>query len=396
MGSFKIDNLVIEPIETEDGVVTITLPRSVFIDDDVAEIELLRQPKPVFIEQELEADVDSITFKYQLPAGSGSLDTATTFSLSDKLRLIQKMLELKDLAETKFTTMLDPENLRLSSAHELEILYRGAQDVLPPIAFDSAELLLQIKALAIFVLENKQSFNDLYIAKVQNVSGGKLAKEIAASDSFESLATIVGDALTEAKKVEARKYRTVTRVKYRVYQQMAIWGTGIALASLAVVGYWQFSVAPFQDHLSDATTSFLKKDYTGVTKNLATVSEGKLPTTQRYELAYSYVQNAALSNKQQEAVLNNISLNSDTNYLNFWIEVGRGQLAKALDTAKATEDNDLILYAITQQMSKIKNDPSVSGATREKRLAELQKDYDTYYKKRTEALTGSASSSATN
>ena len=70
-----------------------------------------------------------------------------------------------------------------------------------------------------------------------------------------------------------------------------------------------------------------------------------MPNTQKYELAYSYIQGLEFSDDQRKVILNNVTLKSDDLYLNYWIQVGRNDFEDALDTAKRINDSDLIIYA---------------------------------------------------
>ena len=85
--------------------------------------------------------------------------------------------------------------------------------------------------------------------------------------------------------------------------------------------------------------------------------------------------------------MNNVTLKTEDLYLEYWIEIGRGNADDALDIAKRLDDSDLILYAIAQEMENVRNDDSLSGSDRESQLDDLQSEYDKYWEDRTNALT---------
>ena len=112
-----------------------------------------------------------------------------------------------------------------------------------------------------------------------------------------------------------------------------------------------------------------------------------------HDIAYSYIQGLEFSDNQRKVILNNVTLKSDDLYLNYWIQVGRNDFEDALDTAKRINDSDLIIYALTQEMKKVREDDSLSGKDRETKLESLEGEYKKYWDSRKELLTGDSSSS---
>jgi type VII secretion protein EssB len=393
MEDFNIGTYTVTVAESATDA-SFTLPLAAVRQDHEGQVDLSGQPFAFFAPQTVTREKDAWRFDYQFDETDMAFESAFSWPLVDKLRLAQKLLVFGELGDTDYTTTLDPSNLRLTISGDPLLMYRGIRNVMPPELFDQNVLMGNLKSLLITLFDPKQAYDQLAAGRYEFARGSRLLREISAAQDVDKLSEVLSGLLADTISENARRIKAVSRVKYRVYQQLAVWMTVATVVLLAVVGYWQFNIQPRQTSLSDASTAFLKKDYVGVTKALKTLDEKALPATQRYELAYSYVQQAALSSSQETVVLNNISLSSDENYLNFWIEIGRGELEQALDTAKTTEDNDLILFAITQQMAQIKADPKISGSDRESKLNELQKSYDSYYKKRKTALGESSSSSS--
>lgn len=122
----------------------------------------------------------------------------------------------------------------------------------------------------------------------------------------------------------------------------------MALLLLPLI-YLVFFQAPFKEKLLQADTAYLKVDYTGVIDELEGVAPSSLPTTQKYELATSYLQGLNFSEDQKKVILNNVTLKSDSLYLHYWIYIGRHDFTQALDTAKRIDDSDLIIYALVKK-----------------------------------------------
>jgi len=151
---------------------------------------------------------------------------------------------------------------------------------------------------------------------------------------------------------------------------------------------------PFKEKMLQADTAFIKVDYSGVITELERIDPASLPNTQKYELAYSYIQGLEFSSEQKKVILNNVTLKSDELYLTYWIQVGRNRFEEALDIAKRINDSDLILYALTQEIKQVREDGNLSGKDRESKLNTLESEYKKYWDSRSELLTSESSSNA--
>lgn len=143
-----------------------------------------------------------------------------------------------------------------------------------------------------------------------------------------------------------------------------------------------------------ADTAFIKVDYSAVITELEGIAPASLPNTQKYELAFSYIQGLEFSSEQKKVILNNVTLKSDELYLTYWIQVGRNRFEEALDIAKRINDSDLILYALTQEIKQVREDGKLSGKDRESKLNTLESEYKKYWDSRSQLLTSDSSSNA--
>ena len=118
---------------------------------------------------------------------------------------------------------------------------------------------------------------------------------------------------------------------------------------------------------------FYRQTYGQVISDLEGENPEKLPNSGKYVLAYSYIKTEKLSDEQKEAILKNVSIKSDKNYLLYWIYNGRGDFDKSLDLAMFIDDPQLIMYGLIKQIERAKNNPDL---TSEERNQELQKYED--------------------
>ena len=96
---------------------------------------------------------------------------------------------------------------------------------------------------------------------------------------------------------------------------------------------------------------------------------------------YSFIQGKNLADTQKTNILNNISLKTNPESLDYWIENGRGNLDEALDLAIKLEEPDFILYGYQQLIEQVKNDTKLDSQAREEARNKYQEAYDQYKEK---------------
>ena len=191
------------------------------------------------------------------------------------------------------------------------------------------------------------------------------------------------------RKIVEEEEKTLTLVssrQHRIFKLATVWLSAVVALLLLPLIYLVFFQAPFKEKLLQADTAYLKVDYTGVIDELEGVAPSSLPTTQKYELATSYLQGLNFSEDQKKVILNNVTLKSDSLYLHYWIYIGRHDFTQALDTAKRIDDSDLIIYALRKEIKATRDSEKLSGEQREKKLSELEGEYKKYWDARSKLL----------
>lgn len=369
------------------------LKRSDVATQDMNRLRLLQLHHPMFLEQRMSFNDDVVQFHYELEEDGLNLATVKARSLSEQLRLALNVLDLKECLQLPVTFFLHPENLFITKDERVKIAYRAVPEVMVPARMDSEEFLKQAKCYIIAIFTN-HPFSSLYEGALEVVEVPEFLDNIRQLSSLEEVRDSLTAYYREKCKEESARLTIVKKSHYTLYKYASIWlSTLVVLLAIPLI-YLVFIHNPFKEKMLEADTAFIKVDYSAVISELKNVQVDHLPYTQKYELAYSYIKSLDFSKDKEEVIMNNITLKTEELYLNYWIEVGRGHADVALDIAKRLDDSDLILYAIAQEMEKVRNDTSLSGSDRESQLDKLQSEYDKYWKNRTTALTDASSSTA--
>lgn len=359
------------------------------------DLALLKVAHPLLMATDIHWEEDEVTFTYHLPKEHISFNELLTRPKEDKLRAMANMMEVKQLLDLPLTFFIHPENILFDYNLVPTIAYRGLEGKMPPQVMNEELLLRQYKSLIIALFEKDQDFSKLYEGQLDIKKGSKFIQTIIGLETFEAIHQYLIENYELTVAELARTTRKVSKRKFTLIKQLSIWMSILAVILIVPLVYLLFFRIPFLDRMQDTDTAFLKNDYEAVISTLEPVNTEDVPYTQKYELAYSFVQGEALQDTQKTVILNNITLRSDKNYLDYWIENGRGNLDEALDIAKKLEDSDLILYGITQKIEQVRNDSNLSGTEKEETINTLESDYEKYKEKRNTSIDEAAATEAT-
>lgn len=341
---------------------------------------LLQLKNDLFLDVVINWQEDYVDLKSSLPVGyfASEVKDQTT---SQKLKLLLNLMPLSQLLEEgKLTTFIHPQNIYLDYNGNPKLIYRGIVGLMPGSQPNDDEFLRQIKCLAGYLF-TKHSFDDLYNGLLPEIAKeSRFLQDILAIDDLNSMQDFLKKTYEQYAQAEKKSVVKVPRKKFFLFKQLALW-FGIALVlTLIPLGYLLINKVPTDTSCLNANTDFLAQKYDKTINDLQHVKLAKLGKTQKYELAYSYVQGKGFDTTQRNNIMKNITLQSNPNYLNFWIMDGRGQLDDALATAKQLQDSNLIMYALLEKMDSVKTNKKLNATKREQQLESLQSQYNKYNK----------------
>ena len=370
----------------------LSIRRSDVATQDLRELLLLDLHHPLFLEQTMNADEDGLTFTYQVDPNSLSYEEIKSRLISERIRLALNVFALESALDLPVTFLLHPSNLVITKDAQAKIAYRGVPGIMTPESLTAEDFLRQAKCFAATLFADVD-FMELYNGSLELETLPDFLVELREAENQTAAVAVLEKAYLDKIKEEKATLIQVSSKWHRVFKLASIWLSVAVVLLIIPLIYLIFLQNPFKEKLLQADTAFIKVDYSGVITELEGIAPSSLPTTQKYELAYSYIQGLEFSSDQKKVILNNVSLKSDELYLIYWIQVGRNTFEDALDTAKRINDNDLILYALAQEIKQVREDDKLSGKDRESKLESLEGEYKKYWDNRTKLLTSDSSSS---
>lgn len=370
----------------------LSLKRSDVASQDLRELLLLDLHHPLFLEQAMVADEDSVTFTYELESHGLSYEELKTRTISERIRLALNVFALEAALDLPVTFLLHPANLFITKDAQAKIAYRSVPGIMTPQSLSAEDFLRQAKCFAV-TLFSDLDFMDLYNGSLELETLPDFLNELRQTKDLTTAVAVLEKYYLEKSAQEKADLVLVPSRRHRVFKLATIWLTVSVVLLFIPLIYLIFLQNPFKEKLLQADTAFIKVDYSGVITELEGIAPSSLPNTQKYELAYSYIQGLEFSSDQKKVILNNVTLKSDELYLTYWIQIGRNSFEDALDTAKRINDSDLILYALTQEIKQVREDDKLSGKDREAKLESLENEYKKYWDSRSELLASESSSS---
>ncbi len=372
-------------VDRHEDTWTVVLRRSLVQVRDEAEVDRITHDEDGLMRCRVTWTQDSVTLLLTSGPGAVAWAEVARGTRADRLRALVNVGETARLVDKGYAVLLHPDNLVVDRNLRPRLGYRGLAGAMPPEG-GREHFLRQYQALVLSTFDAKASFGELMDGAMTLRRATELERTVLTTSSVDDLVTYLTELYDTTTTADSARLVRVSRRAHLVFRHCAVWLGVLAVAAGAATGYYAFVRMPFEERLLTADTHFVKRDYEGVIETLRPVAVERLPPTQRYELASSYLRGTNLSEEQKTAIGNTLSLSAEPAALTYWVQVGRGQLDGALDTAKGLNDVDLVLYALTLLQEQVASDTGMSGTERQTRLAELQSEYDSALEVRSAAV----------
>ncbi|CAC8597197.1 essB [Staphylococcus aureus] len=292
---------------------------------------LLEQHSPYFIDAELTELRDSFQIHYDINDNHTPFDNIKSFTKNEKLRYLLNIKNLEEVNRTRYTFVLAPDELFFTRDGLPIAKTRGLQNVVDPLPMSEAEFLTRYKALVICAFNEKQSFDALVEGNLELHKGTPFETKVIEAATLDLL--------------------------------------------IAFLAFLYFSVMKHNERIEKGYQAFVKDDYTQVLNTYDDLDGKKLDKEALYIYAKSYIQTnkQGLEKDKKENLLNNVTPNSNKDYLLYWMELGQGHLDEAIDIATYLDDNDITKLALINKLNEIKNNGDLSN---DKRSEETKKYND--------------------
>ena len=304
------------------------------------------------------------------------MHSITEVQKMEKLQKLELILQVAELEKDymRFEFQLSPENLYYDRLNRVKIKFR---DITTGLYEERKEQFLKLyQALIGYIMDGSRPYEDY-------LSGGKELlknqKEVVTLLSAETLEEEIS--LLQTLYENYKKEETILKIKVdkKKYKKMNIYGIVSSVFLVVLFGavvYGYFWHIPRQDKIVEANDAYLQKDYIRVIDSLKDFEIGQMERAQKYILATAYIQGESVdsfSTKDKEVILSKINYQSNEGIFDYWIHLGRLEVKEAENLALQMSDDQLLLYAYLQELSRIEEDQEMSGEEKSSKKQDLMK-----------------------
>ncbi|KXH78552.1 type VII secretion protein EssB [Sporosarcina sp. HYO08] len=343
-----------------------------------AEINFLKEVETA-IRKETHMSEDELIITAQIPESLKRFDELQLEDEKSRWIFAYQLIEkVRAHVYDRLTLVVCPENIVYSTGMTPHFLHYGVVDRLPPLVKDEERVWLESRATVAAVVDGAVAFDE-YVKYSDALKLNEVGAAIMSMTDHEALLQYIQQQIKLLEEKE-KQHIALPNKKWEIFKLVTIGLGALLIPALLFTIYYFIYNKPKHEAYLQSHSHFLEHNYSQVVTVLSPQSVKSMPYIVLYELAHSYVVNERLEEEQKKNVLMNITLRTDEDYLKYWIYIGRGEAAKAVDLARSMEDGELITYGLLKRREEIQAEKKLSGEKKQQLLKEIDDEVDEYKK----------------
>lgn len=340
-----------------ESIREITIRKSAMAASDEYDYKKITYPRNGFLDCEIQEKKEEIIIAYKVK----NLFSMTNIRMEKKevrLSVLIDVLQLYQCRES-FVFSLHPDNLYYDMHQRVYVMER---DVYPRgEVFHHTEFLNQIKALIGYSMQGRFAFEDYLEGGEKLFIKNNFLKQFYQISELEQIEELL---LDEYRTVKEEAETKKVLVNKSVHQKNTIFLSLTIIAFLGACGmlaYQYFWSEPYNRAVMEADNAYLESDYVGIIDALETIEIARMDIHQKYILAVSYIRGEDLTDSQKNNILPTLSLSGTEKQIDYWIYLGRLNVAEAQNIALQISDDQLLLYAYLKEKLLIETNTELTG-----------------------------------
>ncbi|MBM7541134.1 type VII secretion protein EssB [Amphibacillus cookii] len=376
--TIELDELTVSfnVLETKREAV---LPKSQTRIESIDQLRLLKEAnKTVFIPMKIDEKEDAFTFSFHIDKYMKTWQDIKRLPRHEKLRLLKNLTKLKGCLSSRITFFIHPDNLVFDENLMPRIIFRGIRAYSPPFSIDEHMLLKQIKCFSVALLSNKHSFDKLYNGGLEQAKDTEFERKVQQFNQLIELEQYLVTVYSAEEQRTNKKMKLIAIKQFKMFKRLTFVFAALAIGLAIPYLYTRLVTLPFQADLTSAYEAYLASEYEDVIEVLSSYEVEELPEMSLYTLARSYIFEEELPEESKAVLANNLSSETDQDYLLFWVYTGRTQHEEAMDKGVYLDDPQLIIYSLIKQIEQTRENPDLSGDDRNDQINQLEGQLENY------------------
>ncbi|HLS34973.1 MAG TPA: type VII secretion protein EssB [Bacillota bacterium] len=363
-------------IERQENTIITTFQKPKIKLRDEIEIDLVKTVDPN-LNKKITSKEDKIIIQTEIPKGYHLLPNIHNESTIARWQLSYNLLKLvENHSISRLHIVMCPCNILYGTGLIPHVIHYGVTESIPPYEKEKEILWLELKSVIAYIVDKTFEF-DTYLDHFETIDLSEEASRIMYAENFAELSSFIQKKI-EKESLQEKTLQKVPKRKWKINRFSLYSLIGLVIPAIIYIIFISFFKLPEQEAYVSSSQAFLQDKYSSVIDELDGYSPEKMPYVVKYQLAKAYVQNEALTEEQKQNIQNVISLQADERYFLYWIYVGRGEFAEAIDIAKRFEDRDLILFALYKERQAVQSDTNLKGEERDQKLKDIDVEIKEY------------------
>lgn len=296
-----------------------------------------------------------------------AFDTVLNMDVADRYRALANVADLFVL-QKEYTFSLAPANLLININLIPKVMER---DIASNWSFiDAYKALIGTTILPAFSYED-------FIQRGRDLCGKKpILEKIRGLNTVEDIKDALLDEYAQVTEKQQKDYVLLKKAKEVRNRILIPIFAALTVITFAGAGWFLFYQMPYDNAVIQAYASYEAGDYLAASEALAPVSVDRMTPDVKLMLARAIVRTEALSSDEREQILSELTAKSREEVLNYWICLGRGEYAQAVDYARRLLDNDLLLRSLEAYKTSLERNSDMDAADKAAILNSVKSEID--------------------
>lgn len=342
------------------------------------EIVFLKEVNPE-IRKEIVITDDELIIQADIPSSLKQFDEIQSEDAKSRWIFAHQLVEKVDAHPyPRLNLIVCPENIVYSKGMAPVFIYYGVMESLPPFRNDAERVWLETRAAVAAAVDGSFTYEE-YLKYNEVLELNETSAKVMSIQNSRALLDYIEQQL-ENLDIKEQSFVKLPRKKWKMTKWLSIGLSVLLIPALLFAFIYFIHEKPKNEAYIDSHEYFLQRNYSQVVTVLSPYSIKSMPYVMLYELAHSFVTNEKLDEEQKRNVLSNITLQTDSDYLKYWIYLGRGEAANAVDLARSMEDGELITFGLLKRREELQADHTLTGEEKQYLLEEVDREVEEYEK----------------
>lgn len=353
---------------TRESVVTESIRKSSMVARDAYDYKKLVVPQDNLIPCSIVEEKETLVFQFQMN-GLREIKEIINESEINQYQLLINFRYLEKILH-RYQVQLLPENIYYDENY---IPYLKHRDVYASgKGYRSDIFLYWYKTFVGGILSKKYDVKEVQEAGIEVLKKEEKLYRICKSTSMEEIITTLRASKNELLKDIKENKISINKSEYKKRQIIS----RVSIAILAVfsiyAGYHRIRIEPRDKATIVAQQLFIEEEYSKCIETLSKYGVGELDNEVKYILAICYAKKESFDEEQMKIIMSKITPDSEEKVFDYWIYLGRKEMADAENVASSLSDDQLLIYVYMKELDIVEADTSMDGKEKQDRIEELE------------------------